>query len=329
MNKTLQAGLGLCISFICYGPVAIQAMTFEPFYQNNQHPFVQPFNLPEAESAYLLRSGQYQSRYQLAITNNALQQTDGTESIVLDGEIYRLTWAGRTALSNGLEIGFAVPFIWYDKGFLDQTIGDWHKWFGLSERPLSSTKNQLQYRYVRNSQTVILLDSATDGIGDIRLQVALPVVQSPQRAWRLQGGIKLPTGDVGSLRGSGSTDVSLTVAVSDSDFVAGWPVNVTAGVVRIGDAEFLPQQVRRMIYYASLATAYPLTPRWQLKAQLDVHTSLFDSALESLGGNALQLNVGATWQWRQQVQLDLGMTQNLVTDVTPDVVFFFALRQYH
>ena len=63
----------------------------------------------------------------------------------------------------------------------------------------------------------------------------------------------------------------------------------------------------------------------ELKLQLDMHSAMYDSELKQLG-SSMQLLAGGTLHLPGDVLLDLGITEQVITDATPDVGFYLMLR---
>ncbi len=63
----------------------------------------------------------------------------------------------------------------------------------------------------------------------------------------------------------------------------------------------------------------------EIKAQLDMHSAFYNSTLDQLG-SAVQLIVGGTLYLPGELLLDLGISEQLSTDATPDVGFYLHLQ---
>jgi len=61
--------------------------------------------------------------------------------------------------------------------------------------------------------------------------------------------------------------------------------------------------------------------------QADAHTPFFsDSDLEEIAANAVQLIVGGTISFSERTALDIGVSEDLTVNTSPDVAFYFTLR---
>ena len=68
-------------------------------------------------------------------------------------------------------------------------------------------------------------------------------------------------------------------------------------------------------------------PLARLKIQANGHTSFYkDSALRELNANSVQLTIRGTLAFTERISLDLGVTEDLIVQTSPDVVFHLALR---
>jgi hypothetical protein len=64
-----------------------------------------------------------------------------------------------------------------------------------------------------------------------------------------------------------------------------------------------------------------------LKAQADAHTAAFnDTALDYLG-DSLVLTVGGDYEFASGWQLDLGVSEDVQVEASPDVVFVVGVRK--
>ncbi|HKQ31266.1 MAG TPA: DUF3187 family protein, partial [Burkholderiales bacterium] len=60
--------------------------------------------------------------------------------------------------------------------------------------------------------------------------------------------------------------------------------------------------------------------------QLDAHTSAYDSNLDFLG-DAVVLTVGGDYRFSSGWRLDLGVSEDIAVEHSPDVVFVIGVKQ--
>ena len=139
---------------------------------------MQVHDIPEATGVLTIPKDQFQwsSVFDMASISsedpNSLLPTNGqsSESLLLDGEIYRAAFKLRYGLSEQSDLSITLPFIAHSGGFADNAISGWHDIFGLPDgNRASRPDNSLNYRYQRNGQNLIEINQSTKGLGDIRL----------------------------------------------------------------------------------------------------------------------------------------------------------------
>ena len=311
--------------------VCASAQTWLPVRSHN--PFLQAFGVPAAEGAETRLPGETAFRLSFDISNHAdLDETD-SELAELDGESYFLNFAVRRGLANGAEIGLDLPFVAHHGGFLDAPIEHWHDLWGLSNSHREAPRNLLRFGYAASDADAFELTSSAGGIGDIRLSVALPLGQSAHGAARfaLRAGIELPTGDADELLGSGAIDWSLSFHADRSLQVAGRELRMSAlvGALFPGDSGTLPLAQRDVVGLAGGALAWQVTERFSLTGQFNAQSAFYDSRLDVLGGESVQISVGGGYDFqRGAVSLTFGLVEDLFDNATTDFALHVGIVSY-
>lgn len=322
------AGIGLSLT------VAAQAASAaggpHPFMTADQNPFIQIFSLPLPRNPLLVEAGAWGLDLALDLTSNSIGEGEAAESVILDGETYRGTLMVSRGLSGGAEAGIAIPYVMHRRGVFDSFIENWHDTFGLSNRKRTAfERDQLVFSY-EDPEGSRVLDKPVEGVGDIRLFLGLPLGEdrAAGRNYALHVSLKLPSGDAAELLGSGGTDLALQLSAMDTALLERWRTALfwSLGALRLGSGEVLEAIRRDYVAIGTVGTETALTDRLSLKAQIDAHTSFYDSELAALGSGAVQLTVGGTIGLWGRNALDLGLVENLFTDTTPDLVFHLAWR---
>ncbi len=313
-------------------PALLGAAEVTPFYTQNQSPLVQIFGLPSIGNPHVVPPQKTDIRAILDLANNFVEDQNPRESILLDGESARFTLDARYGISHRWEVGIAVPYIFQSGGFLDNFIIDYHDTFGFPQGGRDQApRNRLLYRYLRQGRELLKIDQASNGIGDLQLLGGYQLYESPMkpsRAVALRMALKIPSGDADQLHGSGSTDASLWLVAGD-DYPMGighFTIFGAAGLLGMTEGSVLPDQQRNWVWFGSLGAGWsPL--RWlAFKVQANGHTSFYQgSALRELNSSSIQLTVGGTLALSQRISLDLGVTEDLIVQTSPDVVFHLAL----
>jgi hypothetical protein len=310
-------------------PLPCFAGPFEPLPTYNQSPLVQIFGLPAPGSPHVLPSGRSQVRVSFDAANNFLDRKNDNESVVLDGETHR-TAVSVSYMAHNIEWGVEIPYISHSGGFLDGFISNWHDVFGLppggrNESPF----DQLNYTYRRDGIDRLHITSANRGIGDIRLLAARQLAPGRETDVALRASLKLPTGDAAQLHGSGAADIALWVSLGCSPLGCpgdvGW--NASAGALVLGRGDVLPELQRRVVGFGGIGFAWRAISPIVLKADLRAHTPFFrDTNLAPLGSTAVQLILGGTWIVGSETAVDIGVSEDVRVDTSPDVSLLVSLR---
>ena len=329
LTATVLWGIQLYASVSAASP-----LTITPFQTANRSPLVQVFGLPPIESAMVLGSSRSEGRLSLDIANNFVNKSNAHESLLLDGESYRLSLLIRYGLGNNFEAGMELPFVGQGGGVFDSFIEGWHDFFGLPQGGRKdSPRNRLLYRYAKDGTVRLNVDDSGFGLGDIRLTGGYQLYHdgTPHpRAVALRGSLKLPTGSSGQLHGSGSTDTALWLTASD-DY--GMPIgHITlmgaAGGMAMSRGDVITDQQRPVVGFASLGLGWAPSDWIAFIFQCYGHTPFYQgSSLDSLSASSLQLHSGGTLRLPGAVLLDIAVSEDIAVDTAPDVTLHISLRR--
>ncbi|MBL4828174.1 MAG: DUF3187 family protein [Spongiibacteraceae bacterium] len=300
----------------------------DPYASSNRSPFIQVYGLPAAESGKLTKQAAMQWGLQLEAASNATYSRSGDEFIIIDGESHRVNLQFRYGVTHDIELGLDIPYLRHEGGRLDGFINDWHDFFSLPEgdRP-NLPQDQLAYNYQQGDNTIVNVMQASDGLGDVRINLAYQLSNTDTRQWALRGGIKLPTGDAQFLQGSESTDIFLGANVSDQALLQAYNMRLhaSAGVLWTGDSEVIDQAREDWVVYGSSTLSWRYSPRLSFKTQVDFHSAVYDSALAELGEGSAQLVLGGAVQVTDNWVLDLSVSEDIAVNTASDVVFQLGL----
>ena len=309
------------------------AMEILPFQTSNQSPLVRIFGLPAIGSSSVLPAGRVEGTLSLDASNNSTAGFTPGESLILDGETYRFALTARCGVATGVEMGITIPLLTNSGGFLDGFIEGFHDVLGFSQGVRTSyPKNRLLYEYRRTGADGVRVDDGATGIGDIRVSAAWRLYdeerENPLRA-ALHGSVKFPVGNSHRLFGSGSTDFALWAVVSD-DYrlpLGHLTLYAAAGGLIMTKGDVLGDRQRTLAGFGSLGFGWSPLEWLALKIQADGHTSFYTgSDLVQVNGGSVQLTSGGTIGFTPSTFLDIGVSEDVVVDASPDVVFHFALR---
>ena len=305
-----------------------RALELTPFQVRNLSPTALVHGLSIAETPHLLLAGKTSLQARFDLANNATLNGRGGESIQLDGETYIATLGLRYGLSDQLQIGIDLPWVWHSKGFMDSFINDWHDFFGFSTGDRNDLKNnQLDYLYARDSDELLRLQDEVDTLGDVRLQLAWQFKTTEQSAFTLQTQLKAPTGDADKLTGSEAWDLSVALS-AQRDFPLGKGQAALwggCGVNWLGDGEVLEEDVEDFAVNGWIGAGWSPLDWLGLKVQIDSHSALYDSDLSELGDPAVIMTMGGTLGLGENTLLNIGVGEDLSVNASPDVTLHLSL----
>ncbi len=329
MRKLVRSAFLLML--LALGAVKGEAIDILPFQTQNQSPLIAVYGLPAIGTAKVAARSEGTLRLTLDQANNYVNELNAAESLVLDGESTRLTVSGRYGIGHSLELGIAVPFLVIGGGFLDNFIESYHSTFGFPNggRELAP-KNRLLYRYQKNGVTLLNMEQSGQGVGDVSMSAAWQIYRSAdsRRNLTLRGSLKLPTGDAGTLRGSGSTDLSAWMIGNWGQQFSLGQVTIfgAAGAMGLTKGRVLSDQQRPLVGFGALGLGVSPADWIELKIQTNAHTSFYsDSDFKEINATSAQLTMGGTLRFTPKTSLDIGVTEDIIVGTAPDVVFHFSL----
>jgi hypothetical protein len=348
-RRRATGGFAIWIGSLLWGLIPNQALAGEEFFGvRNYNPFAQVFGLPGFADGSVLDPRETSLAFNTTVINHSDIDLKGDELITLDGESYVTNFALGFGVSERLTLEVEVPWVAYGGGTLDGAIGWWHDLWGFpngvrDERP----DDELFISYSVDGVNQYLLDSSGGGIGDVRLAAAYRLAGSDlpdsekagsEKAGSegaglglvLRAGLKLPTGDAKSLRGSEATDFSLDLAIRKEITLGRGELVLlaNAGGLLLGDGEVLSQLQRDVVGFGGAGAIWRLNERWRFNLQVYAQSEYFDSDLNELGSNSASLTVGGSYTWVQSnTRVSVGVMEDLINDLTPDVALQIALTK--
>jgi hypothetical protein len=306
--------------------LAASSAAADPFAVRDQNPLLAGFGVPSAMPARFAATGGWSLGADLHWGSTALAQQRGSEILLVDAETReaRLTLQG--ALTERIALQLQLPYRYTGAGNLDGFIDTWHDVFGLSEGARSALpSDQLNVSYTRAGSSLLNMTSSRGGLADVQAALGYEMTASAATALTAWLSIKLPSGDADKLTGSGATDVALLLA-GQHRLDSRWSVFGQAAVTWLGDGEFIPARQRSVVWSGLAGLSWQAWRGLSLKAQVDAHTAAFDSELDFLG-QAIVLTVGGNYRFVSGWQLDLGVSEDIAVEHSPDVVFVMALKR--
>jgi hypothetical protein len=298
-----------------------------PFKQI-QFPFKQIFGLPSLDNSPLTEAGRWRLNVIANLSNTYDISVGANDQIVSDVETFRSTLIVSYGLRDNWQLSVEVPYISHDSGFLDDFIYDWHDFFNMPQNGRTKdNSDMLRILYLSGSGSFFEMSDSRSGIGDIRINSAYTRPWE-NRALIFSTELKFPTGDFDKLTGSGGYDFSVGLMVNDPYSLGKYRITLYGGMagILLGDIDGEPSAEQKSFALAGRAgIGWQATRLIQLKLQLDFQTALYDSDLKQLGDPALQLVMGGSLTFTDDVYLDISVAEDINTSTSVDVAFQLAL----
>jgi hypothetical protein len=295
-----------------------------PLPTRDQNPFLAGFGLPGAQEARLPAQSTWNLDFNWGST--ALVQNRATESLVVDAESreLRLSFTHRIAQRWSLEL--ELPYRYTGGGNLDSFIDEWHDVFGLPEgaRP-TQPRDRLRMQYSRAGETLIELDTTTEGLADASVALAYALRDSESTAVSASLAVKVPSGKNHWLNSSGAVDVSAILA-AERRLSERWTLSGQLSTTWLGNGDLLPQLQRELVWGGHASAQFSVTPALELIVQVDGHTRAFDSELEFFD-DALVATLGGQIHFSDGWTLSMGVSEDILVEHSPDVVFVIGVRR--
>ena len=298
-----------------------------PFPTRDQNPLLAGFGIPMPMTSGWDTDGRWRVAGTFNWGSSALVQNPGGELLYADAETreFRLT-IGR-AVSDRWAVQLQLPYRYTGPGNLDSFIDSWHDFFGLpeGERP-NMPRDQFRLAYERDGAVLFDYTDSRDGLADASLDLGYRWISTPYASVAAWLSLKLPTGDSDDLTGSGATDIALTLA-GERRFGDVWSAFGQVSVTALGEGDLLPAQQRDFVISGLAGFGVNVWRGLELKLQFDAHSAAFDdTALDYLGDTVI-LTVGGAWKYPSGWRLDFGVSEDIVVEGSPDVVFVLGFSK--
>lgn len=302
----------------------------EPLPDPDNGPISGVYNFVDStEGADLVADGKFAFSLSSITSSHSVLEERGAESLIFDGETTRLEWRLRYGLSERIELGVELPWVWHSPGRLDSLIDTWHDVFGLPDGFRDDLpEDVLLYRYTDRSGPRLDYRESSSGVGDLRLQAAVKLSDEPRHKRALRFGLVVPTGDAGELHGGDALSLSAGLAGDIGAFGGGdrFSAFYRVHLSWIDEPELLPDRYREWIGHLAGGFGYRLTRVVDLRAQVAVRTATHESELPVLGEPAVTLTFGGNIRLGERTALSLAVGEDIKVNSSPDVSFLLALR---
>lgn len=293
-------------------------------------PTIATIGLPRAdEGGSLLPAGVSRWQSSVVTASHSTQETSNDESMLFDGETTRVAVTLEYGLSEKLQLGIQLPYLWHESGMLDTAVETWHDWFGLPNGLRSQVpQDQLDFRYQAGGVDLLNVQRNQRGIGDLRLLAGWQLQRDVDSATALRVVLQLPTGDSDRLTGSGAA--SLSAGIAGDRFALfdapRWNGFYRAHLVLRARPDRLADRAEPVVAMLVGGLSVAVNARLRLAVQGTLRSAAYDSRLRLLGETALLLNVGGTVSLSDRLQLAVAVGEDVKVNSAPDVSFAVTLR---
>lgn len=317
-SRFFLAPLLLTLAFIICKPASAERA--QAFLTNNQSPFSLIYGIPLPGSAQLLSQNESRFISSFNVSNTLNSQTGSNDSLYIDIETWQLNLLYDYGFKENWMLRIQLPFISHNGGFMDSPIDAYHQALGLPEGLRPSTANdQIEVSYSQNAVQQLLLNSRQASAGDLSLQLAWQAENLKNKSTSYWLSLKLPTGDADKLTGSGAMDLSIWTSMDYQLTQSRWLYG-QAGFIYMGNGDVLSDIQKNWASFANAGIKFQPWDNIELKAQLDMHSALYDSDIKFLG-NVIQLTFGGSYHISKIHKLDFAVAEDIQENASPDVNF--------
>lgn len=342
--RMLRRAVACSLFFLAFPafPVFAQSPATGPFMQRDQFPVRMLFLglRPEAGDLLPRRSIQWAVRFDYAntfastlpvgdtlIADDYYRAAPANEyRLYVDTESLRLSVDLDWRIASRLQVSMTLPFLKHGGGFLDGPVEGFHGMFNLSNGGREwASRNDYGVFVVRNRRFWIR-SVASSGFrpGDLVVRTKTPLYRDGEKVvMALAGAVKLPTGNLETLTGSGGWDFQ---AAFYATWRPGWQnrdmvIHGNLAHSRLGKASMGEGFPLRSITTLVLAFEYRTRGRLAALVQTQVNIGPFPgSRLGPLNRTAIEATAGVRYAMSELLSIDVGLTENLSQyQNTPDV----------
>lgn len=298
----------------------------EPLLVRNQHPLVALYGLPSPLPARLPEAGTTRIAAVINWSNFAVTESEEAAGFTLDGEVVETRLHVERSFGAGFALHGELAYRSLSEGSLDGFIEDWHDFFSLPNGSRTELpEDQLLIEYHVSSAMPLHIDESVSGVADIPISVGYQLRATETGAASAWLSVKAPTGKAEDLTGSGAVDVALSL-VGDHRLAERWQVFGQANIAWLGDGDLLPGLQEDLAWSALAGVTWNPWRSLDLTVQFEANSAVLDTGLEGLDGDAVVLTFGGSYRTSKAWQFDLGLSEDIDVDASPDVVFNVGIR---
>ncbi len=339
LHKNLWLCLGLLALALGSGSqvYAASAQGIGPLQVRNITPIAHLYGIPAGLGSQIWHSASADTQpfeYALNIEHASLFTTGRAPqtSVFLDGETTVANYSIRRGFTNASqqrwEWGAAIPVVLHSGGVFDNTIEQFHDLFGFRDGGRSiAADDRIDYLVQVDGEIYANFQDSKTRIGDVRSWLGYQWFDTPKRSLAARAQLKLPTGSVASLSGSGGTDLAVWLEYGEHSLLSTYRIglHLMLGSAYLAEGDLAPRRQNHWVGFGQFGLYYQFSPNVQLHAQLAGQTEIIDSPVKQAQGAAVQGTLGARIRVRERLFLDLGLVEDIRSRSSADVVFNLRL----
>ncbi len=327
--KTYSYLLGLLLNFSLLTCTYAQALETETISFFNNGPVANLFAVARPDFYQPIPEKQLRYHLQFELSNYISSTNKNDDLFYIDGEtaILRQTW--RFQYNEQLQFGFSIPWMRHSGGHADAFIYSFHDILQLPQNGRKKeNEDQILWRLRHQGDLLLGVDDNLSGWGDVSITAQLTPSESSSVSWTFM--TKLPTGRFEKQTGSEAIDLGFSYTEMNPDWFTSrtWLSDVALALWYGGGLSYLGRSRElsaldqyRLVAAARTGFSYSPYKNWQLKAQLDSQSPLFDTDIRELGWFPLIISFAANYQFTRQSNFEFVIVEDLRPRSAPDVIF--------
>jgi hypothetical protein len=298
----------------------------DPFLTRNQNPLLTLYGLPGVLPSRLARSGEARAAAVVNWTNAAASDEAGDREYTMDAEVQEFRVHLEHAAGEKFSIRGELAYRRVSGGTLDAFVEDFHDLFGLPDGPRSvMPRDELLIEYLDGGNSLLHIEEEGSGVADIPISAGYQLIATDERALAAWLTVKAPVGEVEELTGSGAMDVALSLS-GDASLADRWKIFGQIDVTWLGEGDLLTELQEDFAWSALAGVTWNAWRGLDLTVQLNANSSVYDIPDLDLAGDAVLMTIGGSYRTEAGWQFDVGISEDIQVEASPDVVFNFALR---
>jgi hypothetical protein len=311
-----------------------------PFFGKNMYvPFLIYYNFPgfRASEGKLYEFDYHISTYYIqdfsAYKLRSLERTYDPEQVARDYEGLVVETGASFNILKNLQVGMELRLVSYYTGVLDAFVENYHRAFGFPNGGRESfEQNRININLPNANDISLFLTKPSVAFGDIDLYMKYTYFQRTTISLAVVGALKLPTGNMQGLSGSGYPDIGVQLL---ADFKPHWVITLyfQAGFVLPYDTMIRYTSKPNPMYNGMVSIELSPVKFFSIIGQLNIKTSPITSGklrnswvktVDQLSLPQVNTLIGFVFQYRKfrwQFYFEEDTFTNQGTDFTVNLMF--------